>query len=114
MGSPDICRHWWGVRLAQRHVFGALLRPIARRMRQRLLVFFKPNPIAHIDIAMAERATFEMFGLAQERPADLPADDGAARSRLIDIHDRITCTSKKSGPVSRRGPISYGARQESG
>jgi hypothetical protein len=41
-----------------------LLRPIARRMRQWTLVIFKPNPIAHIDIAMTKRTTFEMFGLA--------------------------------------------------
>ena len=33
------------------------LRPILRRMRQRLLMFLKPNPIAHVDTAAAERAT---------------------------------------------------------
>jgi hypothetical protein len=33
-------------------------------MRQRLLMFFQPNPIAHVDITLTERATFEMFGLA--------------------------------------------------
>jgi hypothetical protein len=31
-------------------------------MRQRMLMFFKPNPIAHVDIAVTVRATFEMFG----------------------------------------------------
>jgi hypothetical protein len=30
-------------------------------MRRRLLMFFKPNPIAHVDIAAAQRATFEML-----------------------------------------------------
>jgi hypothetical protein len=34
-------------------------------MRQRLLMFFELNLIAHVDVAAAERATFEMFGLAQ-------------------------------------------------
>jgi len=33
--------------------FAGLLRPIARRMRQRLLMFLKPNQIAHVDIAAA-------------------------------------------------------------
>jgi hypothetical protein len=34
-------------------------------MRQRFLVILKPNPIAHIDIAAAERAFPEVLGLAQ-------------------------------------------------
>jgi hypothetical protein len=55
MGSPDYLPA----------LLAPLLRPIARRMRQRLQMFFKPNPIAHVDIAAAERATFEMFGFAQ-------------------------------------------------
>jgi len=33
------------------------LRPIHRWVRQRLLMFLKPNPIAHVDIAAAERAS---------------------------------------------------------
>jgi hypothetical protein len=57
-------------------------------MRQRLLMFIKPNPIAHVDIAAAKRATFEMFGLTQWRSAGLPADDCAAWARFIHWHDR--------------------------
>jgi hypothetical protein len=41
-----------------------LLRPIARRVRQRALVIVEPNPIAHVDIAAAERAFAEVLGLA--------------------------------------------------
>jgi hypothetical protein len=32
-------------------------------MRQRLLMFLEPNPIAQVDIATAERASPEMLGL---------------------------------------------------
>jgi hypothetical protein len=39
-------------------------RPLAG-IWQRLLMFFKPNPIAQINKAAAERATFEMLGFAQ-------------------------------------------------
>jgi hypothetical protein len=41
------------------------LHPIACRMRQRLLVFVDPSPIAHVDIAAAERAFSEVVGLAR-------------------------------------------------
>jgi hypothetical protein len=34
-------------------------------MRQPALVIFKPNPIAHVDVATAERASPEMLGLGQ-------------------------------------------------
>jgi hypothetical protein len=34
-------------------------------MRQRPLMIFAPNQIAYVDIALAERATLEMFGFAQ-------------------------------------------------
>ena len=45
-----------------KHEFGAgrrrksLLSPILRRMRKLLLIFLKPNTIAHVDKAAAERA----------------------------------------------------------
>jgi hypothetical protein len=64
-----------------------LLRPIARRVRQRALVIVKPNPIAHVDIAVAHRTFPEVFGLGQWRSAHLFADHGAARPRLVDGHD---------------------------
>jgi hypothetical protein len=48
----------------------------------------KPNPIAHVDIATAQRASPKMLGLGQSRSADLFADHGATRSRLVDCHDR--------------------------
>jgi hypothetical protein len=68
-------------------------------MRQRLLMFVDPNPIAQINVAVAERAAFEMFSLAQRRPADLPAHDGPARSRLVDARDfHLISLSKKYGP----------------
>jgi hypothetical protein len=53
-------------------------------MRQWLLVILKPNPIAHADIAAAERTSSEVFGLAQWPPGDLLADDGAARARFVE------------------------------
>jgi hypothetical protein len=56
-------------------------------MRQRPLVIFKPNTITHVDKTAAQRAAFEMFGLAQWWSADLPPDHGAARARFVDIHD---------------------------
>jgi hypothetical protein len=64
-----------------------LLRPIANRMRQRLLMFLAPNLIAQIDIAAAQGALLEMLGLASKRPAELPAHHGAAWPRFVDIHD---------------------------
>jgi hypothetical protein len=48
-------------------------------VRQRLLVFLKPNPIAHIDIAAAERAFPEVLGFAQWRAGDLLAAEGKVR-----------------------------------
>jgi hypothetical protein len=65
-----------------------LLRPIARRVRQRALVIVKPNPIAHVDIAVAHRTFPEVFGLAQSRSGDLFAHAAPARSRLVHRHDR--------------------------
>ena len=53
-----------------------------------MLMFFKPNAIAHIDIAAAQPATFEMFGLAQWWSADLSPDHVATRSWFVDWHDR--------------------------
>jgi hypothetical protein len=68
-------------------------------MWQRPLVIFKPNPIAHVDIAAAERAFPEMLGLAQWRATDLPSDDCAARARFIEVGDfHLMFRSKKSGP----------------
>jgi hypothetical protein len=75
----------------------AQLRPIVRRMRQRLLVFVDPHPITHVDIAAAERAPEIMLSLSHWRPADLPADHGAAQSWFVDWHDRHLITSKESG-----------------
>jgi hypothetical protein len=66
---------------------GLLLRPIARRVRQRALVILKPNPITHVDIAAAERAFPEVLGLAQYWAADLPPDDDAARARFVEARD---------------------------
>jgi hypothetical protein len=42
--------------------FLALLRASACRMRQPLLMFLRPDPIAHVDKAAAERASPEMLG----------------------------------------------------
>jgi len=52
-------------------------------MRQWLLVFVDPNPIAHVDIAAAQRAFPEVLGFAQWPPGNLPADDGATRARFV-------------------------------
>jgi hypothetical protein len=57
---------------------------IYRRVRQRLLVFFKPYPITRVKIAAAERAFPEVLGLAQWPPGDLPTDDDAARARFVE------------------------------
>jgi hypothetical protein len=65
-----------------------LLRPIARRVRQRALVIFKPNAIAHVDVSAAERASPEVLGFAQGRSGDLPAHHAPARARLVHRHDR--------------------------
>jgi hypothetical protein len=70
------------------HTSIALLRPITRRVRQRTLMIVKPNTIAHVDIAAAQRAAFEMFGLGHGRSSDLPADDASAWSWLVHWHDR--------------------------
>jgi hypothetical protein len=45
-----------------------------------------------------------MFGLAQARPADLPADDGAARARFVDAHNRRHLTPLKK--AARRRSVS--------
>jgi hypothetical protein len=66
----------------------ALLRPILCRVRQRLLVFFKPYPIADVEIAAAYGTFSEMLCLGQSRSRDLFADDGPARARFVDGHDR--------------------------
>jgi hypothetical protein len=62
-----------------------LLRPILRRVRQWLLMFVDPSPIAHVDVATAQP---EVLGFAQWRTGDLFAHAGAARSWLVDWHDR--------------------------
>jgi hypothetical protein len=61
-------------------------------------MFLKPNPIAHVDIAAAERAFPEVLGFAQRRSADLFAHAGASRLRLVDGHDHGHVPHKKSGP----------------
>jgi hypothetical protein len=52
------------------------------------LVIIKPNPIAHVDVATAERAFPEVLGLGQSRSGDLFAHAAPARSRLVHRHDR--------------------------
>jgi hypothetical protein len=52
------------------------------------LVIFKPNTIAQVGVATAERAFPEVPGLAQSPPGDLPAHAAPARSRFVDGHDR--------------------------
>jgi hypothetical protein len=75
------------------------LRAIHRRVWQRGLVLLKPNPIAHVDIAAAERAFPEMLGFAQSGSGDLSACAGASRLRLVHWHDRGQVhLSKKYGP----------------
>jgi hypothetical protein len=54
-------------------------------VRQRAVVIFKPNPIAHVDIAAAERAFPEVLGFAQWPSDDLLADDGAARKWIFQL-----------------------------
>jgi hypothetical protein len=53
------------------------------------LVFIKPNPIAHVDIAAAERAFPEVLGLRQWAPGDLLTDDDAARKWIFHAGDFI-------------------------
>jgi hypothetical protein len=84
-------------------------------MRKRLLIFLKPNPIAHVDKTTAERAFPEVLCFAQRRSAELFAHAAPAWSRLVDWH-MIAVTYiplKNLAPVSR-GPILYGARRTSG
>jgi hypothetical protein len=89
---------------------GALLCPILRRVRQRLLMFVNPNPIAHVDIAAAHRAFPEVLGLGQSRSGDLPTDDDAARARFVVAGDfHLMFRSKKSGRDCSQ-PDSYTAR----
>jgi hypothetical protein len=80
-------------------------------MRQRLLMFFAPNKIAHVDIAAAQRAAREMLGLGSQRPADLLADDGAAWPRFVDIHDGCHWAPFKKNQPSGfpKGQFPYGA-----
>jgi hypothetical protein len=65
-----------------------LIWSITRRMRQRPLMFFAPNPIAQINITSAQRALHEMLGLGSWQQPIPFAHDGAAWPRLVDIHDR--------------------------
>jgi hypothetical protein len=87
-------------------------------MRQRILVFLKLYPIARTEIAAAERAFPEVLGFGQGRTADLPADDGPARDRIIDARDFHLVTSKQLDPgiasealTSRRGASPFEQRQ---
>jgi hypothetical protein len=73
-------------------------------------MFLKPNPIAHVDVAAAERAFPEVPGLVEWRPADLPAGHRPARPRLVDGHDRgHVHLSKNMAPESLPRPNSIGA-----
>jgi hypothetical protein len=79
--------------------FHALLHPIARPVRQRALMIFDSNPIAHVDIAAAHRAFPEVLGLAQWRSGDLPSDDSAARKSIFDARNFLLMfRSKKIRP----------------
>jgi hypothetical protein len=64
----------------------ALLRLILRRVRQRSLVILDPSEIAGIKPSAVLVATEIVFCLGQSRPGDLPTDDDAARSWLVDWH----------------------------
>jgi hypothetical protein len=70
-----------------------LLHPIACRVRQRTLVFLKPNQITHVDKAATERTFEEVFGLVERRTGHLFADDAPAWSRIIDARDFYVITS---------------------
>jgi hypothetical protein len=79
-------------------------------MRRRLLVFVKPSPIPHIDLAAAHGAFPGVLGFAQWPPGDLLTDDGAARKWIFHARDfHLMFRSKKSGPGLLRGPT-YTAR----
>ena len=68
-------------------------------VRQRALMIFDPNPIAHVDIAAAHRAFPEVLGLAQWRSGDLPSDDSAARKSIFDARNFLLMfRSKKIRP----------------
>jgi hypothetical protein len=79
------------------------------------LDIIEPNPIAQINKAAAQRAAFEMLGLAHWWPADLPADHGAAWTWLVHWHDHGHGHHLKK-IQARIAPslISYGARRTSG
>jgi hypothetical protein len=80
-------------------------------MRQRLLMFLKPNPIAHVDIAAADRAFPEALGLAQRARGDLPTDDGAARKWIFHARDfHLMSDQKNQAPELLPRPDLYGAR----
>jgi hypothetical protein len=86
------------------------LRPIARWVRQWLPMFADPSPIAHVDVATAQRTFSEVLGFAQSRTDDLFAHAGAARKWIFQARDfHLTTSQKKSGPGFLRGPILYRA-----
>jgi hypothetical protein len=58
-------------------------------MRQRLLMFFKPNPIAQINRAAARRAVPEMFGLRTLCHRWLPIGGEKAARKLIQIANSV-------------------------
>jgi hypothetical protein len=61
----------------------ALLRPVARGMRQRAFVVLKPNQIARVEITAACLAFEKMFGLGNVLPIGALAQDRPAWSRFI-------------------------------
>jgi hypothetical protein len=79
-------------------------------MRQRLLMIFKPDLIAHVDIAAAHRAFPEVLGLGQSRSGDLPTDDDAARARFVEARDfHLMFRSKEIRPrIPPRPDLSSG------
>jgi hypothetical protein len=81
-----------------------------RGVWQWLLVSVDPSPIAQVDKASAQRASFEVLGLAQSRTGDLFAHDGAARKWIFQARDFHLTTSQKNQAPDFSEARSYTAR----
>jgi hypothetical protein len=84
----------------------ALLNLSHRGMRQRLLMFLKPNPITHVDKTGAEWASPGVLGFAQRRPTTcrpmiVPRSLGSSMVMIA-----VMCTPQKIWPrnLSRGQP----------